>query len=145
MDRAKEIYYHYLQDKGIRNSAQREKILDIFLGTGKHMTAFELLDMVKGQAPEIGQATVYRAIKVICDAGLAEEIDFGDGTRRYELKYGHKHHDHLICTVCGRLIEVYNQDIERLQKKMCDDFNFKSQSHRLHIFGICKDCQKKKN
>jgi len=87
MKSAKDILRRYLKNNGLLHSRQREQILDVFLKTGKHPTINNLYDLVRKRNPQIGLATVYRTMKVICDAGLARETDFGDGTKRYEHKY----------------------------------------------------------
>jgi Fur family transcriptional regulator, ferric uptake regulator len=140
MESAITILKNYIKDKGIRKSSQREYILGIFLKTEKHLTSFELYDLVKKKYSSIGYATVYRALKVFCESGIAEEIDIGDGSKRYEHKYGHEHHDHLICMKCGRFIEFINPEIEKIQERVADDYHFTVLNHKLQILGICNDC-----
>ncbi len=135
------IYQDYIKENSIKNSKPREKVLEVFLSAEKHLTIYDLYDLVKKEYPEIGQATIYRAMKVICDSGLADAIDIGDGIKRFEHKFGHKHHDHLICIKCGRIIEVRNDVIEELQEKMCKKYSFKITDHKLQIYGYCKDCK----
>ena len=144
MKSAKDIFEHYLCDNGVRYSAQREKIADIFLKTEKHLTVAEFYQLVRKKYPGIGYATVYRAMKVICDAGLAEKSDFGDGTMRFEHKYGHDHHDHLVCLDCGSFTEVVDPKIERRQDMLAREHGFEPQWHKMQIFGICKKCSKKR-
>jgi Fur family ferric uptake transcriptional regulator len=144
MENAKQVFNNYIKEKNIRFSRQREKILDIFLKNENHLTISEIYDLVKKIHPEIGFATVYRTIKIISDAGIAEEINAGYGPRRFEHKYGHEHHDHLICTKCGRFIEVINPEIEKLQDNMAKSHKFKVLSHKLQIFGICRECSSDK-
>lgn len=124
-------------------SEQREQILDIFLKTEKHPTINDLYDLVKKKPPQIGLATIYRTMKVICDAGMARETDFGGGIRRFEHKYKRQHHDHLICLKCGRIIEVMSPEIEKLQESLAKKHRFKAVKHRMEIFGICKACKRK--
>ena len=143
MQKVNEVFQTYLKQVGIRRSEKRNHILNVFLGTDKHLTTEELYGLAKKKRPEIGYATVSRAMKVICEAGLAEKIDFGDGIARFEHKYGHERHDHLICTKCGEVIEVRNDEVEKLQKKMAKSQGFKIKWHKLQIFGICKKCQVK--
>lgn len=142
MQSAKDVFAAYLRIKGIRQSHQRDCILGVFLSTEKHLSALELYALVNKKHPGIGYATVYRAMKTICDAGLADEVDFGDGVARFEHKYGHEHHDHLICTKCGRYIEVIDSQIEKLQDKLADKHGFSPIKHKMEIFGVCKNCKK---
>jgi Fur family ferric uptake transcriptional regulator len=134
------VFEQYLIDKGIRYSKPRMQIFNIFIKTEKHLTAYEIYELTKAKYPRIGYATVYRAMKVICDAEIAEETNFGDGSKHYEHKYGHDHHDHLICTECGRLIEVLQPEIEAMQQEMAQKHNFTITSHKLQIYGICGKC-----
>jgi len=143
MKSAKDIFREYLRTKGMLASSQREQILDIFLKTEQHPTINDLYELVRKKHPQIGLATVYRTMKVICDAGLARETDFGGGIRRFEHKYQHQHHDHLICLNCGSIIEVLNPEIEKLQENLAKKHRFKALRHRMEIFGLCKNCKGK--
>lgn len=137
---AKTVFKQYLKKNGMLQSQQREQILDIFLKTEKHLTIDELYTLVKKKYPKIGLATVYRAIKVICDAGLAREADFADGVKRFEHKYQHQHHHHLICLKCHKIIEIASPEIEKLQKKLAKKHDFSLVRDTMEIFGICKTC-----
>jgi len=143
MKSAKTIFKQYLKDKGLLSSTQREQVLDIFLKTEKHPTINDLYDLVRKKNPKIGLATVYRTMRVICDAGLARQTDFGDGPRRFEHKYKHDHHDHLVCTNCGKVIEVLSPEIEKLQQKLAKRHGFVPLRHKMQIFGRCRQCRRK--
>jgi Fur family ferric uptake transcriptional regulator len=143
MKSAKDIFREHLRNNGMLVSGQREQILDIFLKIEEHPTINDIYDLVRKKHPQIGLATVYRTMKVICDAGLARETDFGGGIRRFEHKYKHQHHDHLICLNCGSIIEVLNPEIEKLQENLAKKHRFKALRHRMEIFGLCKNCKSK--
>ena len=135
------ILNNYLKDKSLKSTTQREIVLEYFIKTEKHLTVEELHDIIRKKHKNIGQSTVFRNLKLFCEAGLAREVDFGDKKIRYEIKYGHEHHDHLICTKCGKFIEVVDQQIEDLQDKLCGRYNFMPKRHRMEIYGICSDCK----
>ena len=135
-----QIFNEFITGKRLRHTAQREKIMDIFLSTGMHLSCEQLYELVKKKYPGIGYTTVYRTMKLLCESGLCEEIDIGDGVVRFEHKYGRLHHDHLVCTKCGKLIEVNNPEIERLQEAMAKKNKFVPTAHKLEIFGICREC-----
>lgn len=144
MKEEKTIFIDFLKGKDLKLTKQREVILDVFLKIEKHLSTEELYKIVRSKDKNIGQATVFRTLKLLCQAQIAREIDLGDKIKRFEHKYGHKHHDHLICTKCGKYIEALDTDIERLQNELCKRFSFKPAKHRLEIFGICKMCHKNK-
>jgi len=141
LNKAKDIFSGYVRDKGLRNTRQREEILDAFLSSGKHITAEELFNIVKKRDAGVGYATVHRNLKLMCECGIADEMKIGTKKTRYEQKYGHEHHDHLICMKCGRFIEVHDDKIERLQEKLAEANDFIPKRHRLEIYGLCKKCK----
>lgn len=135
-----EILDAFIRSKGLRRTPQRKKILSVFLSTEKHVSTQELHRLVRKKFRNIGYTTVYRTIRILLQSGLCREIDIGDGTSRYEHHYNHRHHDHLICIKCNRLIEVMDPRIERMQEKMAKERGFRPTAHRLEIFGLCREC-----
>jgi Fur family ferric uptake transcriptional regulator len=79
------------------------------------------------------------------EAGLAHEVRFIDGRARYEHEYKHQHHDHLICTECGAVIEFYSDAIEQLQDEIAQKHRFKIRDHSHRIFGVCANCQQRES
>ncbi|MFC1666441.1 Fur family transcriptional regulator [Candidatus Omnitrophota bacterium] len=138
-----QIFINYLKEKGLKLTSQRQKILDFFLKIDRHLSVEDLYDIVKKKHPDIGQATIFRTMKLLCEAGIAKEVDLGGKRIRYEHKYGHKHHDHLICLKCGKFIEAVDSKIEKLQVELCKRVGFLSQRHKMEIFGTCKKCNSK--
>jgi Fur family ferric uptake transcriptional regulator len=143
MKSAKTIFREHLRRNGKLYSKQREQILDIFLKTEKHHTINDLYDLVRKKHPQIGLATVYRTMRVICDAGLARETDFGGGIRRFEHKYKHQHHHHLVCLKCGNIIEITSGKIEEIQRQLAKKHGFTIVRDTMEIFGNCRTCKRK--
>ncbi|MCM8778726.1 MAG: transcriptional repressor [Candidatus Omnitrophica bacterium] len=141
LQKEEKIFEEYLQTKNLKHTQQRQVILQIFLSVNRHLTADELYRLVHKEHPSIGYATIYRTLKLLCECGLCRELRFEDGTTRYEHLYGHQHHDHLICTKCGRFVEVVDLEIERLQERLAKRYGFYSQRHRMELYGICKRCR----
>ncbi|MEG2140412.1 MAG: transcriptional repressor [Bilophila sp.] len=135
------VFRSFLRSKGLRNTPQRQQILDVFLHEAGHLTTEEVYDRVRCKDATLGQATVYRTMKLLCEAGLAREVRFGDGIARYEHAHD-SHHDHLICEICGKNIEVVDPKIEELQEALTLKHGFKPTSHRLYLYGICAECQR---
>ncbi|HET6513632.1 MAG TPA: transcriptional repressor [Thermodesulfovibrionales bacterium] len=138
---AKDIFRNCIIEKGLRNTRQREVILDAFLSANKHITVEELFNAVKKKHPEIGYATVHRNLSLFCECGLADEIKIGKQKTRYEQKVGHEHHDHLVCLKCGQFIEVHDEKIEKLQNKLAEANDFIPMRHKLEIYGMCSKCR----
>ncbi len=139
----KEIFLEHIKKMGLRRTAQRELILDVFLSTEEHLSSEDLYWLVQKKDENVGQTTVYRTLKLLTEAGLAREVRLGDGRTYYEHHFDHAHHDHMICTECGKVIEFFSAEIEELQDEMADNFNFIPTHHSLRILGICNECQHK--
>ena len=137
---AKQKFEQFVANKGLRRTRQRTKVLGVFLATEKHLTVQELHDLVRRKHKGIGYATVARTVKLMCESGLCRQVDFGDGALRYEHKYDHEHHDHLICVKCGKFEEIYSPKLERLQHELVREYDYVQQSHKLDIFGLCPQC-----
>lgn len=142
-EKEREIFLEHIQKAGLRRTGQRDLIMEIFLSTEEHLTSEDLYWLVQQQDPTVGHTTVYRTLKLLTEAGLAREVRFGDNKTYYEHHYNHEHHDHMICTECGRVIEFFSPDIEKLQDEMADNFGFKPTHHSLRMWGICNDCQQR--
>ena len=137
----KEIFLEHIQKAGLRRTSQRDLILEIFLRTEQHLSSEDLYWLVQKQDPSVGHTTVYRTLKLLTEAGLAREVRFGDGKTYYEHHYNHEHHDHLICTECGKIIEFFSPEIEDMQDKMAEKYGFRLTNHSLRMWGVCEVCQ----
>jgi Fur family transcriptional regulator, ferric uptake regulator len=144
MTEEKEIFHQHIQSAGLKRTAQRDLILDVFLRTEEHMSSEDLYNLVKKEDQTVGHTTVYRTLKLLVDAGLAREVRFGDGRTRYEHNYKHPHHDHMICTECGMTIEFFSAELEAIQDAVVAKYKFTPVQHSLRIFGLCENCQRTK-
>ena len=138
----KKAFNDFAASKGLRSTHQRDIILDIFLSTHQHISVEELYLKVKSSNPGIGQATVYRTLKLFAEAGLAREILLNDGQTRYEHAVAGEHHDHLVCTGCNAIIEFEDETIEKLQNDIATRHGFLIRSHKLEMYGLCSNCRK---
>lgn len=135
----REALARYLDEHNLKHTRQRDVILDTFLGAEGHVTSEEIFQALREDHPNIGYTTVYRTMKLLCEAGLAQERHFGDGLTRYEIE--HHHHDHLICTSCGRIIEFECGMIEAAQEEIADRYGFRILRHRHELYGHCDRCR----
>jgi Fur family transcriptional regulator, ferric uptake regulator len=141
MKREHEVLVGYLKQKGLKQTGQREKILDIFLSNVKHVSADELHAIIRKSDPRIGFSTVYRTLRILTECGLAREVNFGDGRARFERAFDKGQHGHLICTSCGKTEEFAISAIEKSIKQISSNVGFKALGHRLEVYGLCKRCQ----
>jgi Fur family ferric uptake transcriptional regulator len=136
-----EVLRAYIVENGLKSSRQREVIAETFFKAGGHLRVEELLDRVRAIDSRIGQATVYRTMKLLTQCGLAEAHQFGDGHTVYEpVEEPEEHHDHLICTKCGAIVEFYSEKIEALQSDIARQHGYAVTSHKMELYGICPTC-----
>ena len=95
---------------------------------------------LKERGLNVSRATVYRTLDILIKYNFIRKMDIEDGRIRYETKINHPHHDHMICIECGQITEFLNDEIERLQDKVCDNYSFKLIRHIHQLFGKCSEC-----
>jgi Fur family ferric uptake transcriptional regulator len=145
MDKNREFNFlkrfkNFLADEKIPLTAQREQILRVAFSIENHFSAEDLAGALRKKYLKIGMATIYRTLGLLVSGGIIREHDFGEGFRRYERIVDRSHHDHLICEDCGGVIEFEAPAIEKLQTEVIDLHRFRARSHKLEIYGLCKDC-----
>lgn len=117
---------------------QRKVIASIIAASDDHPHVEEVYTRAHKIDPRISIATVYRTVKLLQEEGVIAKHDFGDGRARYEESPG-THHDHLIDVRSGKVIEFFNEEIEKLQEKIANEFGFKLIDHRLELFCVPKE------
>jgi Fur family ferric uptake transcriptional regulator len=134
----------YLMEKGLKMTLPRRTVLEVFLGIERHVSAESLFEAVRKVDPRIGQATVFRTIKLLEGAGLARQAGSSEGAKLYEHAFRHEHHDHLICRSCGKVVEFSSPALEKAQDAVYRKYGFAAKAHRLELYGICPACSRKK-
>lgn len=132
-----------IRQMNLKVTDQRMMILKHVAAGRRHISAQELFESVHQERSDIGFATVYRFLKSLTQHGLVTEVRMGGLPARYELDRG-KHHDHLSCVECGKIVEFENFAIEKLQEGVAASMGFILTGHVLELYGVCSDCQKTK-
>lgn len=139
-------FYNRLKEHGYKLTTQRKIVLQTMLEhEEEHLTVEEIYHYIKDDHPEIGLATVYRNILILNEMKIVEKVSLDDGLTRYELTNDdeeHRHH-HLICDVCGKIIEVKEDLMGNIENSFLETYGFLVHDHQAKFFGICKECQKK--
>src|SRR5690349_21684197 len=130
-----------IRPAGGKRSSKRDRILEIFVKQEGHVSADDLVEVVRREAPGIGRATVYRTLQWMVGAGIARKVDFGEGRSRFEPAYRHPRHFHLICTTCHRSSEFLSSDVESLMDEIAAARRFAPAQQVVQIYGTCDDCR----
>lgn len=130
-----------LKRAGVKNSRPRVAIIEVFYEEPGHCTAEELALRVRERVRGVSISTVYRTLQMLVAHGHATARQFGSGQQRFE-PAASSHHDHLICTRCGAVVEFVNDTIEELQLAAARERGFEVETHRLEIYGVCPECRR---
>lgn len=133
-----------VKEQSLKNTLQREVIMRAMFKYKGHHTPEEVLSFTQKEesGKNIGIATVYRTLNFFEKERLAISISFGADGKKYELNT-RAHHDHMICTECGLIIEFESAEIEKLQEEEAAKKDFIITDHAMQIYGICKKCNQK--
>ena len=132
-----------LREKGVRLTRQRQILLDLIDGSGKHLDAEELFRLAQAQDPKLNRVTVYRTLKMLKHSGLVDELDlmhYGGDQHYYETRLKQEH-AHIICLRCGKVEEFFGEPLQRLRKQVESHFGFEILITRTEIGGYCSHCQ----
>lgn len=132
-----------IREMHLKVTYQRQAILEVLAVGRQHFTAQEVFERVHHRFPEIGFATVYRFLRKLTEYKFVSEVRMGGLPARYELAPA-RHHDHMSCVECGKIVEFENYAIENLQEKVAEELGFELTGHVLELYGRCSECQKKK-
>src|SRR5215510_5195711 len=131
-----------LKPEGGKRSSKREQIVNVFLRQEGHLSADDLVDLIRREDQRISRATIYRTLQWMVDAGIARKVDFGEGRFRFEHSYRHPRHFHLICKSCNRSYEFLSSDIEQLVEEVAAARAFTPRQTVVQIYGTCEACSK---
>ncbi len=140
MRKEQEILTAYLRQRGLKQTEQRNLILDLFLSSSRHIAADELHDMIRRKNPRVGFSTVYRTLRLFTECGIAREVNFGDGRARFERAIDKSQHGHLVCTSCGKTEEFSTDAFQKSLKQISANYGFKAEGHRFEVYGLCQKC-----
>lgn len=140
-----------LKNQGYRLTIPREAIIEVLRSTLDHLSAEDIYMKTHKKYPAIGLTTIYRTLELLAQMKMVVKFDFGDGRSRYELseEYGtKKHHHHLICTRCTKIIDYTDfvdeelELIEKTEKRLSKKYNFQPSGHMISFTGLCSECKK---
>lgn len=132
-----------LRTKGFKITPQRELILNSFLELGEHVSVDELYRKVAEKDSSIGYSTVWRNLKMICEVGLAEEVNIGDGVTRYD-RVTDAPHGHLYCRECKEFIEFNAEHVVGDLNRLIRRKGFVAEGYKIEVQGLCRKCASKR-
>ena len=136
------LFETYLRKKGLKNTRVRQCIHDRVKNLKGHFGADELYEILKKEDKNIARGTVYRTIPLLLESGVIQtSVGKGKG-EFFERSESKGHHDHIVCVGCGKVIEYYCEEIEKLQTKVCRKYDVELVFHEHKMFVRCATCRK---
>lgn len=135
------LFSDFLRRRGLKTTRERSALFDEIFATHRHFDADDLVGRMRERGKKVSRATVYRTLELLHECGLVNRVRLNDEKYRYERLLVGEHHDHLVCTSCGGVIEFVEPRIEELQETVCRKYGFAATTHSHQIRGICADCQ----
>lgn len=124
-----------LRKAGLKVTLPRVKILQILeVSRERHLSAEDVYKALLDAGEDVGLATVYRVLTQFEQAGLVERHNFDGGHSVFELDDG-PHHDHMVCTDTGKVVEFHNDKIEQLQEQIAEELGYELTGHSLVLYG----------
>lgn len=140
----KEKLDEYITRKGLRRTAQRERIVEVAFSRDEHFTAEELYDRVKKATGETSRATVYRTLGMLVEADLLRQIDLGESQISYDPNFHDKpSHNHLVCIDCGRVVEFEDANVDHQTDCVTRRLGFKTLRQSIKIEANCEQLRLK--
>lgn len=144
MNEALDQFREFLHQRSLRVTDVREAIVRAALAREGHFDIEELTQDVQAQGMDASRATVYRALPLLMEAGIIQPTMVSGEKRRYEAAFGHEHHDHLVCSRCGKVVEFHFEAFEMLQHDLAAKYGFELTAHFHELIGVCADCRKER-
>jgi len=135
------VFTEFLKKKGLKTTRERTALFDEIFSAHRHFDAEDLVIRMRERGTKISRATIYRTLEILHDCGLVGRVRLNEEKYRYErLKRG-EHHDHLVCTSCGKVVEFVDRAIEKRQDAVCRAHDFRATAHSHQIWGLCGACR----
>ncbi len=133
-------FEEFLTPRGLRLTGARRAIVEAIFERGGHFEIEELIQTLRARGIRGSRATVYRTVPLLTEAGLIQQAVVTSETRSFEQALGREHHDHLVCTRCGKVIEFHDESFDLLERKVAERYGFRLEGHHHQLVGACPAC-----
>ena len=139
-EQEKKQFKRLFQQQDVDQFDLRLQVLEAFLKLEHHVTIKDILCQLRQDAIHMDEGFVFNSMELLCRFGFASKIEFDHKETQYEHRHLGLHHDHMVCTKCGSILEFKDEAIEKHQLKVADAYGFHMLQHKMEIYGICSEC-----
>jgi len=144
-EQEKKQFKRLFHQQGVDQFTERFQVLEAFLKLEHHVTINDILAQLEQDNIQLDDGFVLNSMALLCRFGFASKIEFHDKETQYEHRHIGLHHDHMVCTKCGCILEFKDEDIERQQLKVAEVYGFHMLQHKMEIYGICSTCMEERD
>jgi len=136
------LFERFLREEGLPVTAQRSAVAEVLFSQEGHWSVEDLERALRERGEKLGKATIYRTVDLLVRSRLVEELDFGEGFKRYEHRLArHIGHAHLVCQSCGEVEEFQLHEMPAIEARIAREAGFRPTRTRLQIQGLCSACR----
>ncbi len=128
-----------MRRSGHKITPQRVTIVKAILESEGLVTPSDLFNKARRADPAVGEVTVYRTVNILSQLGLVCTVPTAGNAHGYVVRPS-GHHDHLICSGCGKVVDFKDCNVSALEKRLATDTGFVIKEHRLDLYGLCPKC-----
>jgi Fur family ferric uptake transcriptional regulator len=139
-EQEKKQFIRLFQEQGLDRFDERFQVLEAFLQLDHHVSHADIVQQLKKNGFQLSDAFVVSSMEHLCRFGFATRVEFEGGEPLYEHRHLGIHHDHMICTKCGTILEFKDEALEKQQQKVTREYGFHMLQHRMEIYGLCSAC-----
>ena len=140
-EQEKKQFIRLFKEQGLDRFDQRFQVLDAFLTLEDQVTLQDISQQLRADGVHLEDEFIFSSMEILCRFGFALKADFNkDLEAFYEHRHLGVHHDHMICTKCGSILEFKDEALEKQQKKVTDAYGFYMLQHKMEIYGLCSAC-----
>ena len=144
-EQEKKQFKRLFQQQGVDKFNSRFQVLEAFLKLEHHVTIKDILAQLGQDKIQLDEGLVFNSMELLCRFGFASKIELDDKETQYEHRHLGLHHDHMVCTKCGDILEFRDEAIEKQQFKVAEVYGFHMLQHKMEIYGICSKCMEERN
>jgi Fur family ferric uptake transcriptional regulator len=141
LELAEKRFRSYLDERGLKYTKERVAILHAVMENHGHFEVEDLILAMRQKGQKVSKATTYRTLALLLGAAIIRQLVFGPKHAYYEHIYGHRHHEHMVCLQCGKVVEFLEPRLSALVDAISDQHSFTLTSHRFTLFGLCAECR----
>ncbi|WBT08135.1 Fur family transcriptional regulator [Corynebacterium sp. SCR221107] len=130
---------------GVRSTRQRTAVVNVLRDLENFASAKTIHQELTNRDLRVGLTTVYRTLQSLTEINAVDVLHMSNGETLYRHCLTEEHHHHLVCTNCGKTVEIDGGPVEKWAKEVASEHGFSLTGHEAEVFGLCSECAANKS